>query len=89
MFPGGPLHNRGKRPYDYVTKSLGDEGHHPPFAKVDHGSRQEPLPSGKGVVKHRSKAMKLASAKAPNPVSVVVSLLYKLLFIYIGGLNET
>lgn len=88
MFTGGPLHNRGKRPYDYVTKSLGDQGHHPPFAKVVRGSRHEPLPSGKGAVKPRSKATKLSSAKAANPVGVVVSLLYEPLFIYVAGLNE-
>lgn len=88
MFPGGPLPNRGKRPYDYVTKSPADEGHHSPFAKVVHGSRHEPLPSGKGVVKPRSKATKLSSAKAANLVGVVGSLLYEPLFIYVAGLNE-
>lgn len=72
MFPGGPLHNRGKRPHKYVTKSPGDESHHPPFNKVVHSSRREPLPS-KSAVKPRCKATKLSSTKAANPVSVVVS----------------
>ncbi|TWW59498.1 zinc finger protein 638-like [Takifugu flavidus] len=65
-YAGGPLHNRGKRPHDYVTKSPGDESHHPPFAKVVHSSRHEPLPSSKSAVKPRSKASKLSSTKAAN-----------------------
>lgn len=72
MVPGGPLHNRGKRPHDYVTKSPGDESHHPPFAKVVHSSRHEPLPSSKSAVKPRSKATKLSSTKAANSVGVVI-----------------
>lgn len=73
MVTGGPLHNRGKRPHDYVTKSPGDESHHPPFAKVVHSSRHEPLPSSKSAVKPRSKATKLSSTKAANSVGVIVS----------------
>lgn len=72
MVTGGPLHNRGKRPHDYVTKSPGDESQHPPFAKVFHSSRHEPLPSRKIAVKPRRKATKLSSAKAANSVGVVI-----------------
>lgn len=68
MYTGGPLHTRGKRPHDYVTKS-GAESHVPP-AKVSHSSRHKPLPASKGVVKPRSKTIKLSSAKAANQVGV-------------------
>lgn len=71
MYAGGPLHPRGKRPHDYVTKSSGAESHHPP-AKVGHSARHEPLPASKGVVKPKSKTVKLSSAKAANPVGVFV-----------------
>lgn len=104
MVTGGPLYNRGKRPHDYVTKSPGDESHHPPFAKVVHSSRHEPPSSSKSAVKPRSKATKLSSTKAANSVGVVVSrhatqaasLLYPFspndpsrLFIYTAGWDHT
>lgn len=69
MYAGGPLHPRGKRPYDYVSKSPGAESHHPP-AKVGHSARHEPLPASKDVVKPKSKTVKLSSAKAANLVGV-------------------
>lgn len=74
MCTGGPLHARGKRPHDHVTKS-GTESHLPP-AKVSHSSRHEPLPAGKGVVKPRSKTIKLSSAKAANQVGAFFFFLY-------------
>lgn len=69
MYAGGPLHPRGKRPHDYVSKSPGAESHHPP-AKVGHSARHEPLPASKDVVKPKSKTVKLSSAKAANLVGV-------------------
>lgn len=74
MYTGGPLHTRGKRPHDYV-KSPGAEDHHPP-AKVGHSSRHEPLPASKGVVKPKSKTIKLSSAKAANLVGVFIFLYF-------------
>lgn len=70
MFPGGPLNIRGKRPHDCVTRSSSDESHQPPSAKVSHSSRQEPQPPTKGVVKPRTKPIKVSAAKAANLVGI-------------------